>query len=70
MLGGMIRRPCGCEYVYGKDGAMGGGSVGETSIAESWGEEVEDVPYVMGWKCDFEGGVGCIRDDEVGCVAC
>lgn len=45
MLGGMIRCPCGCEYVYGSNGATKGGSVGETSMAESWGlGEEEEVP--------------------------
>lgn len=62
MEGGMIRCPSGWEYVYRRGGGLvNGGSVGETSITESCGDdEAREV-------CGFEGGVGLIRGDEVGC---
>lgn len=53
MLGGMMRAPCGCEYVYSSGGARNGGAAGEaeteteaeTSTAESCGlGEGEAVP--------------------------
>lgn len=45
-----MRWPLGCEYVYGRAGAVKGDSVGETSTAESCGLlKVEGVlPYTMG----------------------
>lgn len=54
ILGGMILCPLGWEYVYGRDGAVNGGSAGETSIAELCGLLNVDgvLPYVIGLECD------------------
>lgn len=50
ILGGMIRCPLGWEYVYRREGAMNGGSAGETSTAEPCGLLNVDgvLPYVTG----------------------
>lgn len=58
MLGGMIRRPCGCEYVYGSSGAVKVCTAGETAIAESCGLGCVDgvLPYVVGSAGALEGG--------------